>query len=68
MDPSTQALRDALAAYIQTFPNDTHLETHIRVNGLADHAEQITSACNSAIMFSKDYLYAYPGGVPWTAA
>ena len=68
MDISPTVLREAIEAYVQTFPVRDRLKEHIRQRGLIDHAEKIEAALDACLGTAEDYLYKYPGGVPWTDA
>jgi hypothetical protein len=42
------------------------LREHIKRSRLSDHAEEITTALDALVQSADDFLWAYPGGVPWT--
>ncbi len=68
MEPSAQILRNALEAYVQTFPARDRLQAHLAKQQLAGRAAEIEAALDACLGTAEDFLYAYPGGVPWTAA
>ena len=68
MDPSAQVLREAFEAYVQSFPSCERLKAHLSDRGLADSAPQIIAALDACLGTAEDFLYNYPGGVPWTDA
>jgi hypothetical protein len=66
MQLSDQTLREALVAYVQTFPWREALREHIVRGGLEDRATSIEAAMDACLHTAEAFLYDYPNGVPWT--
>ena len=63
-DPET--LNAALCEYVKTFPNRSRLNSFLNQRRWDDHTAGITEALDLTIRTAEDFLYDYPGGVPWT--
>jgi hypothetical protein len=68
MELNAQTLRDALEAYVQTFRVRDRLKEHIGRQGLSGDSERIEAALDACLQTAEEFLYNYPGGVPWTDA
>jgi hypothetical protein len=55
-----------MCAYVQTFPTRDRLQQHITDRGLDSDREKIVAEMDATIKTAENYLYNYPGGVPWT--
>jgi hypothetical protein len=65
MSASPKTLNDALSAYVRTFPMRDLLAEHIRQHRLEVLSDEITCALDALLKTTEDYLFGYPGGVPW---
>ena len=63
-----EVLNDALQAYVATVPNRANLADHLASHEPADERAAITTEITGIIGLCEDFLYGYPGGVPWTKA
>jgi hypothetical protein len=66
MEPSAQVLCRAMEAYVLTFPSRDRLRAHIAEHGLESYAAEIDGSLDACLKTAEDFLYKYPGGVPWT--
>jgi hypothetical protein len=66
MNIPSNVLREALEAYVQTFRVPDRLEYHLCEKHLEEMSDSITEELDSTLKTAEDYLYDYPGGVPWT--
>ncbi len=66
MGVTPQILNAAMRAYVHTFPNRKGLVEHIAALGLAEHSDDITAQLDAVLKTAEDYLYSFPGGVPWS--
>ncbi len=55
-----------MSAYVRTFPTKDRLEKHLTDEGLDAERQEITNELDATLKAAEDYLYDYPGGVPWT--
>jgi hypothetical protein len=53
---------------VHTFPNRDRLSAFLTLRRWEDCAAEITMALDLTIRTAEQFLYNYPGGVPWTAA
>jgi hypothetical protein len=68
MSASPEILNEALCAYVYSFPRRDRLAEHIAKHQLEAQAADITSALDALLKTAENYLWDYPGGVPWTDA
>jgi hypothetical protein len=61
-------LNSALLAYVATVPNKENLAAHVALHEPAAERATITAEVQGVIGACEDFLYGYPGGVPWTEA
>ncbi|MCF7786636.1 MAG: hypothetical protein K9N47_10980 [Prosthecobacter sp.] len=66
MTPTPQMLNEALCAFIWTIPDRDRLKAHLSANQLLDVSKEITAEMNELVKNAEDYLWNFPGGVPWT--
>jgi len=66
MSLQSAILSKAMSAYVRTFPTRDLLEKHLTDAGLDAEREEITKELDATLKTAEDYLYDYPGGVPWT--
>jgi hypothetical protein len=65
MSITPQILNDALKAYVVTFPLRERLSEHISATGLTAQSDEIIAELDAVLKTAEDYLYGFPGGVPW---
>jgi hypothetical protein len=68
MTATPENLRAALEVYVQTIPMRKNLEEYLNRNFTGCLADDIQKELDSALATAEDYLWNYPGGVPWTDA
>lgn len=68
MNLDSEKLNAALCVYVQTFPNRTRLDAFFSQQHWEDYAQDISAALDLTIGTAEDFLYNYPGGVPWNTA
>ena len=68
MSVSPEILNEALCAYVATFPVRERLDEHIRTRSLEAIGSEIIAALDGVLSAAEEFLFAYPGGVPWTEA
>lgn len=66
MEVTDHILREALNAYVHTFPSRDALRAHIARGRLEEIGGQIEASLDACLGAAEKYLYDYPGGVPWT--
>jgi hypothetical protein len=67
MPISPETLNAAFAEYLYTVPSRERLAEHIAEVGLTNDAAALTAELGAVIERCDDYLYDYPGGVPWSS-
>ncbi len=65
MSVTPQILNEAMLAYMP-LRNREKLAEHIAKNGLEGQNQEIVSELDAVLKTAQDYLWEYPGGVPWT--
>jgi hypothetical protein len=68
MGVTSQILNAAMQAYVHTFPNRKSLAEHIAAAGLTEQSDEIVGKLDAVLKTAEDYLYSFPGGVPWGEA
>lgn len=66
MKVTSQILNEALCAYVHTFRRRDLLMAHLSENRLEDSTKEITAALDEILKTAENYLWDFPGGVPWT--
>lgn len=59
-------LNEALGAYICTIPDRDRLKAHLRADSLDEVGKEIAEELYGLVKNAEDYLWNFPGGVPWT--
>jgi hypothetical protein len=59
-------LNAAFRAMVATVPNRDRLTRHLAENRLEAVSAEISQTLNGLLQTAEDFLYGYPGGVPWT--
>lgn len=63
-----EVLNAALLEYLQTWSVREKLTAHLLANGLQDQEAEIVKELDSLTFTAEQYLFTYPGGVPWNEA